>query len=69
MKKIICLFLIILCVLTLTFSFTACGERNDTNDDSWKNKTWGELNGDEREKARDYIYHSVRESQSKGATW
>lgn len=54
MKKILCLALVGL----MLFTFVGCGEDSSNNDDSWKNKTWDQMNGNEK--------HRYIEWQSRG---
>ena len=60
MKKIIAIILsLVLCVIF----FCGCDSDNDyKEDDSWKTKTWDQMDNDEREKTYDYIKDKVEKS-------
>jgi hypothetical protein len=65
MKKLLCLFLVVL----ISIFFVACGSGGDTEDDSWKNKKWDEMNGEEKQKTREYIDELIEKSTEAGADW
>ena len=60
MNKIIAIILsLVLCVIF----FCGCDSDNDyKEDDSWKTKTWDQMDNDEREKTYDYIKDKVEKS-------
>lgn len=65
MKKLTCLLLAVLLSLTLV----ACGSSSGGEDDSYKHKTWDQLNGEEKQKVRSDIEKKVEDSIAAGADW
>ena len=60
MKKFIAM---ILSLILCTMFFCGCVDDNDyKTDDSWKSKTWDEMNDGERAKTYDYIKDKVEKS-------
>ena len=65
MKKALCLFMVVI----ISVFFVACGSGSNTEDDSWKSKTWDEMNGEEKQKTRDHIDELIDKSTAAGAEW
>lgn len=60
MKKIIA---VVLSLILCTMFFCGCDGDNDyKKDDSWKSKTWNEMNGSEKQKTYNYLKEKVEKS-------
>lgn len=65
MKKLMAVLLII----AFMFTISACGSSSYSTDDSYKNKTWDQMNGAEKEKTREDIGKAIEKSKAAGAEW